>query len=256
MNNNQHIITSNNKSEIIDKSDDPNLNIIDIQNISKLYTMGTEIIYALKSATLKINKNEYVAIMGPSGSGKSTLMNILGCLDTPTTGHYYFKDENVSVMDDDELSTIRNKEIGFVFQTFNLLSRSSALKNVELPLIYAGLKSYERQEIAKNILISVGLKDRMNHKPNELSGGQRQRVAIARALVNNPSIILADEPTGNLDSKTGLEIMKLFSDLWKEGNTIILVTHEEEIANYARRIIRLKDGLIESDTLNPNPIIF
>jgi len=255
-----NINTNNSQSEVIidvnNKKDKTVENIIDIQDISKLYTMGTEIIYALKSATLQINKNEYVAIMGPSGSGKSTLMNILGCLDTPTTGHYYFKDENVSIMDDNELSTIRNKEIGFVFQTFNLLSRSSALKNVELPLIYAGIKSSERQIIAKNTLKSVGLEDRMNHKPNELSGGQRQRVAIARALVNNPSIILADEPTGNLDSKTGLEIMKLFSDLWLEGNTIILVTHEEEIANYARRIIRLKDGLIESDTLNPNPVLF
>lgn len=192
--------------------------------------------------------------MGPSGSGKSTLMNILGCLDTPTFGKYLFTDNDVNDMNDNELAAIRNKEIGFVFQTFNLLPRANSLKNVELPLVYAGIKSDLREEMAIKALENVGLSDRMTHKPNELSGGQRQRVAIARALVTNPSIILADEPTGNLDSRTGIEIMKLFHDLWKKGNTIILVTHEEEIARHAHRIIRLRDGLIESDQMNPNPI--
>jgi putative ABC transport system ATP-binding protein len=197
--------------------------------------------------SLNIHRNEYVAIMGPSGSGKSTLMNMLGCLDTPTSGRYEFNGQNVATMVDDELAEIRNREIGFVFQTFNLLARSDSLKNVELPLIYAGIAPQERHRRAKEVLESVGLGDRIHHKPNELSGGQRQRVAVARALVNRPSIILADEPTGNLDSKTGVEIMALFDDLYERGNTIIVVTHEESIARHARRIIRIHDGLIESD---------
>lgn len=230
--------------------------IIDIQNIAKIYDMGAERVFALRDVTVSIRKNEYVAIMGPSGSGKSTLMNILGCLDTPTSGHYHFTGEDVSNMDDNDLAEIRNKEIGFVFQTFNLLPRASAVKNVELPLVYAGVPSSKRYEIAKHTLEDVGLGDRITHKPNELSGGQRQRVAVARALVTKPSIILADEPTGNLDSKTGEEIMGLFHDLWEKGNTIILVTHEEDIALHANRIIRLRDGLIESDKLNPNQVIF
>ena len=228
--------------------------IIDIEHISKVYEMGVEKVYALRDVSLKIYENEYLAIMGPSGSGKSTLMNILGCLDTPTAGKYLFTNTDVSELYDHELAEIRNKEIGFVFQTFNLLPRSTSLKNVELPLVYAGVKTWKRREIAENTLKDVGLGDRITHKPNELSGGQRQRVAIARALVNDPSIILADEPTGNLDSKTGQEIMVLFSDLWKRGNTIILVTHEEEIARHANRIVRLRDGLIEEDIDNPNPI--
>ena len=228
--------------------------IIHIENIAKIYTMGEEKVFALRNVSLDIYKNEYLAIMGPSGSGKSTLMNILGCLDTPTFGKYIFTNNDVNDMNDNELAAIRNKEIGFVFQTFNLLPRANSLKNVELPLVYAGIKSDLREEMAIKALENVGLSDRMTHKPNELSGGQRQRVAIARALVTNPSIILADEPTGNLDSKTGIEIMKLFHDLWKKGNTIIIVTHEEEIARHAHRIIRLRDGLIESDKVNPNPI--
>lgn len=228
--------------------------IIHIENIAKIYTMGEEKVFALRNVSLDIFKNEYLAIMGPSGSGKSTLMNILGCLDTPTFGKYLFTDNDVNDMNDNELAAIRNKEIGFVFQTFNLLPRANSLKNVELPLVYAGIKSDIREEMAIKALENVGLSDRMTHKPNELSGGQRQRVAIARALVTNPSIILADEPTGNLDSRTGIEIMKLFHDLWLKGNTIILVTHEEEIARHAHRIIRLRDGLIESDKVNPNPI--
>ena len=223
------------------------MNIINIEHIAKIYEVGMEKVHALRDISLKIDKNEYVAIMGPSGSGKSTLMNMLGCLDTPTSGIYDFKGESVSTMTDNELAKIRNKEIGFVFQTFNLLPRSDALHNVELPLVYAGLPYSERREKARMALIDVGLEDRMHHKPNELSGGQRQRVAVARALVTQPSIILADEPTGNLDSKTGEEIMGLFQELHEKGNTIILVTHEEYIAEHAARIIRLKDGLIEKD---------
>ena len=221
--------------------------VIDIDGVKKLYQMGAETIHALRGVSLKIHRNEYLAIMGPSGSGKSTLMNMLGCLDTPTEGHYEFNGKNVAAMVDDELADIRNGEIGFVFQTFNLLPRSDALKNVELPLIYAGVPPHERRERAIQVLREVGLENRMYHKPNELSGGQRQRVAIARALVNRPSIILADEPTGNLDSQTGVEIMALFEQLYSLGNTIIVVTHEEDIAQHARRIVRLRDGLIESD---------
>ena len=223
------------------------MNIINIEHIAKIYQVGLEEVHALRDVSMRIDKNEYVAIMGPSGSGKSTLMNMLGCLDTPTSGKYDFAGHNVSEMTDNELAKIRNKEIGFVFQTFNLLPRSDALHNVELPLIYAGVPSGERKERAEQTLIDVGLKERRLLKPNELSGGQRQRVAIARALVTNPSIILADEPTGNLDSKTGEEIMVLFNEIYEKGNTIILVTHEEYIAEHSARIIRLKDGLIEKD---------
>jgi putative ABC transport system ATP-binding protein len=221
--------------------------VIEIDGVTKLYKMGAETIHALRGVALKIHRNEYLAIMGPSGSGKSTLMNMLGCLDTPTAGRYEFNGKNVAEMVDDELAEIRNREIGFVFQTFNLLPRSNALHNVELPLIYGGHSKHDRLEKARRALINVGLGERMGHKPNELSGGQRQRVAIARALVNDPSIILADEPTGNLDSKTGEEIMELFEQLYEQGNTIIVVTHEEDIARHARRIVRLRDGLIESD---------
>ena len=223
------------------------MNIINIEHISKVYKVGTEEVHAIRDISIKINKNEYTAIMGPSGSGKSTLMNMLGCLDTPTTGLYDFGGKSVSQMNDNELAKIRNKEIGFVFQTFNLLARSDAIHNVELPLIYAGVPKAERRERAEQSLVDVGLQDRMHHKPNELSGGQRQRVAVARALVTRPSIILADEPTGNLDSKTGEEIMYLFNEIYEKGNTIILVTHEEYIAEHAERIVRIKDGLIESD---------
>jgi putative ABC transport system ATP-binding protein len=221
--------------------------IIKTKDIIKLYVMGMEELYALKGLTVSIHKNEYVAIMGPSGSGKSTFMNIIGCLDTPTSGYYELNGQNVSEMDDNELAAVRNKEIGFVFQTFNLLPRSNALHNVELPLIYAGLSKSKRIELAEEALLKVGLQDRMFHKPNELSGGQRQRVAIARALVNTPSILLADEPTGNLDSKTGDEIMELFDNLHSLGNTIILVTHEDFIADHAHRTVKLRDGLVESD---------
>lgn len=230
--------------------------IIDIRSISKVYQMGSQLVHALRDVSVKINQNEYVALMGPSGSGKSTLMNILGCLDTPSTGTYFFNGTNVRELNDNELAEIRNREIGFVFQTFNLLPRATALKNIELPLVYSGVKKYDRIERAEAALKSVGLDDRMEHKPNELSGGQRQRVAIARALVTSPSIILADEPTGNLDSKTGNDIMMLFENLWKSGNTIIIVTHEEEIALHAKRIIRLRDGLIETDEINENQVKF
>ena len=216
--------------------------------------MGTEKVHALKSITLDIKKNEYVALMGPSGSGKSTLMNLLGCLDTPTAGEYVLNDENVSTLDDGELAEVRNKEIGFVFQTFNLLPRLSSLENVALPLVYAGISKSDRLDKAEETLTSVGLGDRVEHKPNELSGGQRQRVAIARALVNDPAIILADEPTGNLDTKTSIEIMEIFEKLHEAGNTIIVVTHEPDIAAHAHRIIRLRDGLVEKDELNENII--
>ena len=226
--------------------------IISTSEISKKYVMGSEIIMALNSISIDIDKGEYVSFMGPSGSGKSTLMNIIGCLDTPTSGTYILNNNDVSDLTENELAEIRNKEIGFVFQTFNLLPRASALENVALPLVYAGLSSSERVEKAMESLANVGLADRAHHKPNELSGGQRQRVAIARALVNDPSIILADEPTGNLDSKTSYGIMDLFQELHDNGNTIIMVTHEEDIAEYSHRIIRLRDGLIESDELNKN----
>ncbi len=229
------------------------MKIIETSEIAKRYVMGSEIIQALKSVTISVNKGEYVAFMGPSGSGKSTLMNIIGCLDTPTTGKYILNNKDVSDMTENELAEIRNKEIGFVFQTFNLLPRMSSLDNVALPLIYAGLSKADRTEKAMQSLKNVGLENRAGHKPNELSGGQRQRVAIARALVNEPSILLADEPTGNLDSKTSYEIMDLFDQLYSKGNTIVMVTHEEDIAHYAHRVVRLRDGLVESDTINPNP---
>jgi len=226
--------------------------LISIKNLNKTYIMGAEIVEALKTVSLDIAKNEYVALMGPSGSGKSTLMNLLGCLDSPTSGEYWLNGTEVSTMDDGELAEVRNKEIGFVFQTFNLMPRLSALENVALPLVYAGIGREERLAKARKVLESVGLGDRVNHKPNELSGGQRQRVAVARALVNDPAIILADEPTGNLDSKTSYEIMGLFEQIHKAGNTVILVTHEHDIALHAHRVVRLRDGLIESDQLNDN----
>ena len=227
--------------------------IIETDVINKTYRMGSEIIQALKSVSISVDKGEYVAFMGPSGSGKSTLMNIIGCLDTPTSGTYILNGKDVSDMTENELAEIRNKEIGFVFQTFNLLPRASCLENVALPLVYAGMSKSDREEIAFQALTNVGLGERTKHRPNELSGGQRQRVAIARALVNSPSIILADEPTGNLDSKTSYDIMELFHELHSKGNTIIMVTHEDDIAHYAHRIIRLRDGLVETDTINPNP---
>ena len=229
--------------------------IIKLNDIIKNYIVGTQIVKALQSLSTEILQNEYVAIMGPSGSGKSTLMNIIGCLDTPTGGSYILNGKDVSKMEDNQLAEIRNTEIGFVFQTFNLLPRYTALENVMLPLIYAGMSKHERIKRADEVIESVGLSDRKLHKPNELSGGQRQRVAVARALVNHPSIILADEPTGNLDSKTSIDIMTLFQEIHSMGNTIILVTHEEDIAKHAKRIIRLIDGQIESDTLNKKPIV-
>ncbi len=224
--------------------------IIDIKDITRDFQLGNETVNVLKGIDLLINKGEYVALMGPSGSGKSTLMNILGCLDTPTSGSYILNGKQVSEMHDDELAEIRNKEIGFVFQTFNLMPRTTALDNVALPMVYAGFSKNDRNERATEVLTQVGLADRMDHKPNQLSGGQRQRVAVGRALVNKPSIILADEPTGNLDSKTSIEIMKLFGEIHANGNTVILVTHEEDIADHAHRIIRLRDGIIENDFKN------
>lgn len=226
--------------------------VIKIRDIAKHYQVGTQLVKAIRTISLDIKKNEYVALMGPSGSGKSTLMNILGCLDTPTRGEYFLAGDDVSKLDDNALADIRNQQIGFVFQTFNLLPRSSALENVMLPLIYAGYSKSERTEKATETMKNVQLGDRMDHKPNELSGGQRQRVAVARALVNNPAIILADEPTGNLDSKTSIEIMALFEEIHNQGNTVIVVTHEEDIAQHAHRIIRLMDGEISSDEKNPN----
>jgi len=229
--------------------------VIEIRNLKKIYTMGTQKVHALDGVDLDINRNEYVAVMGPSGSGKSTLMNLLGCLDTPTEGKYELNNQDVSTLSDDQLAEVRNSEIGFVFQTFNLLPRSNILSNVELPLVYAGVKNSERKERAAEALTKVGLGDRMDHKPSELSGGQRQRVAIARALVNRPSILLADEPTGNLDTKTGHEIMAILEELYDQGNTIIVVTHEEDIAEHARRIIRLRDGKLEKDEVVENPMM-
>jgi putative ABC transport system ATP-binding protein len=227
------------------------MNIIETSQIAKRYIMGTEVVEALKSITIQIKKGEYVAFMGPSGSGKSTLMNIVGCLDTPTSGHYILNNQDVSRMGENDLAEVRNKEIGFVFQTFNLLPRQTSLENVALPLIYAGYNKADRTEKAMQALKNVGLENRAHHRPNELSGGQRQRVAVARALVNDPSILLADEPTGNLDTRTSYEIMDLFDQIHSKGNTVIMVTHEEDIAEYAHRIVRLRDGLIETDRINP-----
>ena len=229
------------------------MSLIQIHDLTRRYVMGTETVHALRGVSLTIERGEYLAIMGPSGSGKSTLMNLLGCLDTPTSGYYELNGVNVAQMDDNALAEIRNREIGFVFQSFNLLPRSDSLHNVELPLIYSGIPYSERREKAVQALTNVGLVDRMHHRPNELSGGQRQRVAVARALVNNPSIVLADEPTGNLDSRTGEEILGLFETLSRRGNTIIVVTHEEDVAQHARRIIRIRDGLVAADEINPNP---
>jgi len=228
--------------------------VIRLKNIVKNYKVGTQVVRALRSVNIVINEGEYVAIMGASGSGKSTMMNVIGCLDTPTSGNYMLNGKDVSDLSDDELAEIRNSEIGFIFQTFNLMPRNTALENVMLPLVYAGVRKQERVERAEKILANVGLEERMEHKPNELSGGQRQRVAVARALVNRPAILLADEPTGNLDSTTSEEIMQLFSEIHKQGNTLVVVTHEEDIARHAHRIIRLKDGQVESDIVNANPV--
>lgn len=228
--------------------------VISLKNIVKNYRVGTQLVRALRSVSLDICEGEYVAIMGASGSGKSTMMNVIGCLDTPTNGEYILNSKNVSYLSDDELAEIRNTDIGFIFQTFNLMPRNSALENVMLPLVYAGIKKQQRMERAEKMLTEVGLANRMDHKPNELSGGQRQRVAIARALINKPAILLADEPTGNLDSRTSEEIMQLFSEIHKQGNTLVVVTHEEDIALHAHRIIRLKDGQVESDEINENPV--
>lgn len=227
--------------------------LIELRNITRVYRMGEHDVHALAGISVDILENEYVAIMGPSGSGKSTLMNVIGCLDTPSTGEYYLSQQRVSEMTDDELAGVRNREIGFVFQTFNLLARADCMHNVELPLVYSGIRKRRRREMALRALESVGLGDRLKHKPNELSGGQRQRVAVARALVNNPAIILADEPTGNLDSTTGGEIMQLFELLYRRGNTLLVVTHEEEVALHARRILRLRDGTVESDVRVEHP---
>ena len=230
------------------------MKVISTKELKKVYIMGTQKVYALQSITMDIHKNEYVALMGPSGSGKSTLMNLIGCLDSPTSGEYFLNGTNVSTMNDNELAEVRNKEIGFIFQTFNLLPRLSALENVALPLVYAGMSHRERMQRAEVALEAVALTDRMKHRPNELSGGQRQRVAIARAIVNDPAIILADEPTGNLDSKTSIEIMGILERIHDNGNTIVLVTHENDIAEHAHRIVRLRDGLIESDERNENAV--
>lgn len=229
--------------------------VIRIENLHKTYILGSQKVNALDGVSLSINKNDYIAIMGPSGSGKSTMMNILGCLDTPTSGRYILGGTDVSQMEDSLLADVRNKQIGFVFQSFNLLPKYSALENVALPLIYCGTPEKTRTELATKALDTVGLSDRMDHKPSELSGGQRQRVAIARAIINNPTIILADEPTGNLDTKTSVEIMNIFEKIYRQGNTIIIVTHEEDISRFARRIVRLRDGKIESDTINPHPTL-
>lgn len=229
--------------------------LIQLRNITRVYRMGEHEVRALAGVSLEVLENEYVAIMGPSGSGKSTLMNVIGCLDTPSSGEYYLNGQRVSEMSDNELAEVRNREIGFVFQTFNLLPRADCMHNVELPLVYSGITKRVRKDMALRALQSVGLGDRVNHKPNELSGGQRQRVAVARALVNDPAIILADEPTGNLDTKTGEEIMRLFELLYRRGNTLLVVTHEEDVARHARRVIRLRDGHIESDVLVDNPVL-
>lgn len=231
-----------------------NEKIIHLESISKNYKVGTQVVHALREVSLDIYRGEYVAVMGASGSGKSTLMNIIGCLDTPSSGNYVLNGRDVSRLSDNQLAEIRNEEIGFIFQVFNLLPRNSALENVMLPMVYAGIRKHERKRRATNTLTDVGLADRMAHKPNELSGGQRQRVAIARALVNNPSILMADEPTGNLDSKISEEIMKLFADIHLKGNTLVMVTHEEDIAQHAHRIVKLKDGEVESDIINENPV--